>query len=224
MVSNRKGKADSAKSGRFAYGMVVVETCKYRTTVFSDRRLTHDALRRVAERRRIAGSLEFCGTEDVEIFCDNVRDGKEFGMSESKDGKKNTEKKKRIRKVEDLSINEAMNFGMLNDPRSHTAAFGVRLCDNRSRSFCHFMDRETIIGEKPAALALRKFVLSKRTLDKIKKGTHFQYGLDYDGDGDFDMECEIKDLSVKIHVRCSGEYCHIASYADRKVDEEGKCR
>ena len=81
MVSNRKGKADSAKSGRFAYGMVVVETCKYRTTVFSDRRLTHDALRRVAERRRIAGSLEFCGTENVEIFCDYVKDGKEFDES-----------------------------------------------------------------------------------------------------------------------------------------------
>ena len=114
-----------------------------------------------------------------------------------------------------ISINEEYNWGWLTEPTSHTAAFGARFADNRSRDFGIFCDRITLIGEEPVAKKLEKLVLGKKVLNAIKRNTSFSYY------GDKDRNCwgtkySIgNDIDVVLDVLCSGEYVYVKAYADR---------
>lgn len=113
-----------------------------------------------------------------------------------------------------ISINETDNWGRLVNPREHVAAVGARMCDNRSRDFGIFGNRITAIGRQDVAERLQKWLFSKKTLKGIAKASHFVWG----GDA---FETDIKGLAlgkkytVDIHIRCCGEYCYIAAYADK---------
>ena len=111
-----------------------------------------------------------------------------------------------------VSINERENFGMLQSPRTHDAAVGIRIADNRSRDFGIFSDRITVIGEEKLAMRLRMWLLRDRTLKLIKKNVPFVF----DGNGEewsYDTSLG-KDVDVKLNVICRGEYCYVAAYAD----------
>ena len=117
-------------------------------------------------------------------------------------------------KTEDISCNEKEAWGQLKDPRSHTAAVGARIVDNRSRDFQIFGDRITVVGQNGVAEKVRKWLFSGKMLKAIKKNTHFVYGY---GDEPciwtdrFDIGGNIE---VELVVRCAGEYCYVAAYAD----------
>lgn len=117
-------------------------------------------------------------------------------------------------KTEDISCNEKEAWGQLKDPRSHTAAVGARIVDNRIRDFQIFGDRITVVGQKGVAEKVEKWLFSSKMLKAIKKNTHFVYGY---GDEPciwtdrFDIGGNIE---VELVVRCAGEYCYVAAYAD----------
>ena len=117
------------------------------------------------------------------------------------------------KKQEKVDINRVEDWGHLENPDAHLAAFGVRLADNRSRDFGVFGDRMTLIGEKKVAIRLNKFVVSKKVLNLIKKNTHFTWDR---ADGSFETDLVMgKNLKVHIKAVCSGEYCRVAAYADK---------
>lgn len=115
-------------------------------------------------------------------------------------------------KPQRVSINEHEKWGLLKDPDSHTAAFGVRLIDNRRRQFGYFSDRATEIGDPAVLSKVKKWLCSNKIQKKIKDNTHFVWDAD---------ACEWRDvfniggnIEVELVVRCAGEYCHVAAYAD----------
>ena len=116
------------------------------------------------------------------------------------------------KEIEKVDINRSENWGCLENPDDHLAAFGVRLADNRSRDFGVFADRMTLIGEKKVARMLNKLVVSRKVLNIIKKNTHFTWA---GADGAFETDLMMGKL-IKVHLKavCAGEYCRIAAYAD----------
>lgn len=118
-----------------------------------------------------------------------------------------------------VSINEQENWGGLVHPGIHTAAFGVRFADNRSREFGIFGNRMTLIGEERVAQRLEKLVLSNKMIREIKNNTSFSYY----GDKDMNFWSTSRkigeDIFVSIDVTCSGEYVYVRSYADRIESE-----
>lgn len=117
----------------------------------------------------------------------------------------------------DISINEHENWGMLQGPRNHVAAVGARMIDNRRRDFDIPGNRITVVGREDVAKKLQRWLFSKETLKTIAKITRYVWG----GDAD---EKELYPISlgnkyvVRLHVRCCGEYCYIAAYADAVED------
>ena len=117
---------------------------------------------------------------------------------------------------EKIEINRQENWGGLVNYESHTAAVGMRLCDNRKRDLQAFSDRKTVVGDRGTAMELQKWLSSKKTINDIKRNTSFSFGVD-------DRNCwsttdvigRNKDISVALDVVCSGEYCYVRAYADR---------
>lgn len=115
-------------------------------------------------------------------------------------------------KSKDVSINEAEAWGRLKDPRSHSAAFGARLVDNKRREFAAFGDRMTEVGDSRIVTKVRKWILGKKMQKEIRENTHFVYGADACTWTDrFDIGGNIE---VRVVVVCAGEYCNVAAYAD----------
>lgn len=119
-----------------------------------------------------------------------------------------------------ISINEHENWGMLQGPKNHVAAVGARMADNRRREFGVFGDRITVVGREDVAKKLQRWLFSKKTLKMIAKNSSFVWG-----DGAFNVDLPTvplcKGFEVYVHVRCCGEYCYVAAYADaiqEKVD------
>ena len=121
---------------------------------------------------------------------------------------------------EKVDINRRLDWGHLENPDDHLAAFGVRLADNRSRDFGVYGDRMTLIGEKKVAIRLNKFVVSRKVLNLVKKNTHFTWA---GADGAFETDLMMGKL-IKVHLKavCAGEYCRIAAYADYVNEEKSK--
>lgn len=118
-----------------------------------------------------------------------------------------------------ISINESENWGNLVNPRQHIAAVGARLADNRSRDFGVFGDRITVVGQEDVAEKLHKWLFGRKTLKAIAKMTRYVW----DGDADENEWYPIslgKKYEVRLHVRCCGEYCHVAAYADKVKEME----
>lgn len=116
------------------------------------------------------------------------------------------------KEIDKVDINRREDWGHLENPDDHLAAFGVRLADNRSRDFGVYGDRMTLIGEKKVAIRLNKFVVSRKVLNLVKKNTHFTWA---GADGAFETDLMMGKL-IKVHLKavCAGEYCRIAAYAD----------
>lgn len=115
-------------------------------------------------------------------------------------------------KGKDISVNEAEAWGRLKDPRSHSAAFGARLVDNKRREFAAFGDRMTEVGDDRIVGKVKKWLFGKKMQKKIKENTHFVYGADACTWTDrFDIGGHIE---VRVVVVCAGEYCNVAAYAD----------
>ena len=112
----------------------------------------------------------------------------------------------------DISMNEKEAWGGLKDPRGHKAAVGIRMADNRRREFGVFPDRITSVGDGKTERAVRRWLLSRGTMKKIRENTRFSPGLE---PSTWSMAKEIrKGLIVRLEVRCAGEYCNVAAYAD----------
>lgn len=113
-----------------------------------------------------------------------------------------------------IAINAKENWGRLIDPDTHTAAFGARFADNRSRNFGMFGNRMTLIGEDQIAQRLERLILSNKVIRAIKKNTSFAFS-------GSDWNCWAttyslgKDIDVTLSVECSGEYVYVKAYADR---------
>lgn len=119
------------------------------------------------------------------------------------------------KKKESFEINVKENWGGLTDPYEHTAAVGVRMVDNRMRELQMFSDRRTVIGDYDVAMALQKWLFSKKTMRAIKSNTSFAY--DLEGKNSWATREIIgrnKDIEVTLLVTCSGEYCYVQAYAD----------
>lgn len=118
-------------------------------------------------------------------------------------------------KSEFMEINRRENWGCLERPDDHIAAVGARLADNRSRHFGVFADRITAIGDRKIATLLNRWLVSRKTLNEIRKNTRFVFG----GDACvFEKDAVIgRRGDIKVHLKaiCRGEYCHLAAYADR---------
>lgn len=115
-------------------------------------------------------------------------------------------------KGKDVSVNEAEAWGRLKDPRSHSAAFGARLVDNKRREFAAFGDRMTEVGDDRIVGKVKKWLFGKKMQKKIKENTHFVYGADACTWTDrFDIGGNVE---VRVVVVCAGEYCNVAAYAD----------
>ena len=118
--------------------------------------------------------------------------------------------------IEPFCSNVKEKWGGLVKAEEHTAAVGMRLCDNRRREFQGFPDRKTVVGDYVTAIELQKFLASKKTISDIKRNTSFSFGVD-------DRNCwatmyvigKNKDINVTLDVMCSGEYCYVRAYADR---------
>ena len=116
------------------------------------------------------------------------------------------------KEIEKVDINRREDWGHLENPDDHLAAFGVRLADNRSRDFGVYGDRMTLIGDKKIGTRLNKFVVSRKVLNLVKKNTHFTWA---GADGAFETDL-MMGKRIKVHLKavCAGEYCRIAAYAD----------
>lgn len=67
------------KSPKYRYVVKVVETVESLTAVESDKKLPWSVIKKIAERRRVAGELSFNGVSDVDMWvCDAYVDGKEI--------------------------------------------------------------------------------------------------------------------------------------------------
>lgn len=72
------------KRPKYRYVVKVVETVEHLTAVESDKKLTWDRIKDIAERRRVAGELSFNGVTDVDMWvCDAYVDGKEIHRTPS---------------------------------------------------------------------------------------------------------------------------------------------
>lgn len=122
-----------------------------------------------------------------------------------------------------ISINERENWGMLQGPRNHVAAVGARMIDNRRRNFDIPGDRITVVGREDVAKKLHRWLFSKKTLKMIAKNSSFVWG-----GGAFNVDLPTvplcKGFEAYVHVRCCGEYCYVAAYADdaNKEKTDGK--
>lgn len=114
--------------------------------------------------------------------------------------------------MEILKINMAENWGGLVNPEQHAAAVGARLADNRSRDFGVFGDRITVVGREDVAKKLHRWLFSKKTLKAIAKASCFVWSGDA-VERDLDLPLN-KDYKAHIYIRCAGEYCYVAAYAD----------
>lgn len=82
MAGVKKNKLQ--RSPKYRYVVKVVETVESLTTVESDKNLTWDRIKDIAERRRVAGELSFNGVTDVDMWvCDAYVDGKEIRRTQS---------------------------------------------------------------------------------------------------------------------------------------------
>lgn len=121
------------------------------------------------------------------------------------------------KKPEMISIQEEANWGNLQEPRKHLAAIGARMIDNRRRNFDILWDRVTVVGRLDVAEKLKKWLFARKTLKEIAKNTRYVWG----GNAD---EKELYPISlgkkyvVRLHVRCAGQYCYVAAYADAVED------
>lgn len=127
-------------------------------------------------------------------------------------------KKKEPEKVD---INRRENWGCLENPDDHVAAFGARFADNRCRDFGIFGNRMTLIGEEAVAHRLERLILSNKVIKDIKKNTRFSYyGGDkppYDDANSWSTTYKMgKSFEVSLYVRCAGEYVYVGAYADRE--------
>lgn len=120
---------------------------------------------------------------------------------------------------EDVSINEVENWGGLKSPRDHVAAVGARIIDNRSRNLDVVYNRVTVVGRKDAADRLCNWLFSRKTLKHIAKNTRFVWGLDASTFEEHDIKLG-KKFVVSLYVRCAGEYCYVAAYADEAEKKE----
>lgn len=114
---------------------------------------------------------------------------------------------------ETVWINANENWGGLVDPKTHDAAIGARFADNKARDFGIFGDRITIVGEKKVADRLKKWLFSKKILDKIRCNTSFVWGTD--GNGWASRFTIGKNIGVTLDVWCAGEYVQVRAYADK---------
>jgi len=119
-----------------------------------------------------------------------------------------------------ISINANENWGGLENPWDHTAAFGARFADNRHREFGIFGNRMTLIGEDVLAKRLESLIMSSKVIKAIKKNTSFSYyGGDkppYDDANNWSAKYSIgRDVDVTLDVTCRGEYVYVRAYADR---------
>lgn len=72
------------KRPKYRYVVKVVETVESLTAVESDKKLTWDRIKDIAERRRVAGKLSFNGVTDVDMgVCDAYCDGISMSQKES---------------------------------------------------------------------------------------------------------------------------------------------
>lgn len=72
------------KRPKYRYVVKVVETVESLTAVESDKKLTWNRIKDIAERRRVAGELSFNGVTDVDMWvCDAYVDGKEIHRTPS---------------------------------------------------------------------------------------------------------------------------------------------
>lgn len=120
-----------------------------------------------------------------------------------------------------IEINRQGNWGHLENPDDHVAAFGARFADNRCRDFGIFGNRMTLIGEEAVAHRLERLILSKKVIKDIKKNTGFSYyGGDkppYDDANSWSTTYKMgKSFEVSLDVRCAGEYVYVRAYADRE--------
>ena len=122
-------------------------------------------------------------------------------------------------RIDMIEINRKENFGFLENPDDHVAAFGARFADRRSREFGIFGNRMTLIGEETVAHRLESLILSKKVINDIKKNTRFSYyGGDkppYDDANSWSTKYKMDEIyDVSLDVRCSGEYVYVRAYAD----------
>ena len=123
------------------------------------------------------------------------------------------------KEIEKVDINRSENWGCLENPDNHVAAFGARFADSRSREFGIFGDRMTLIGEEKVAHRLERLILSNKVIKDIKKNTRFSYyGGDkppYDDANSWSATYKMgKSFEVSLDVRCAGEYVYVRAYAD----------
>lgn len=123
------------------------------------------------------------------------------------------------KEAEKIEINRLDNWGCLENPDDHVAAFGARFADSRSRDFGIFGNRMTLIGEETVADRLERTILSEKVINDIKKNTRFSYyGGDkppYDDANSWSTTYKMgKIFEVSLDVRCSGEYVYVRAYAD----------
>lgn len=122
-------------------------------------------------------------------------------------------------RIDMIEINRKENWGSLENPDNHAAAFGARFADSRSREFGIFGNRMTLIGEEKVAHRLERLILSKKVIKDIKKNTRFSYyGGDkppYDDANSWSATYKMGEIyEVSLDVRCAGEYVYVRAYAD----------
>ena len=118
-----------------------------------------------------------------------------------------------------IEINREYNWGCLENPDDHVAAFGARFADNRRREFGIFGNRMTLIGKEDVAHRLERLILSEKVINEIKRNTRFSYyGGDkppYDDANNWSTTYKMgKRFKVSLNVRCAGEYVYVGAYAD----------
>ena len=116
--------------------------------------------------------------------------------------------------IKPYSINVKENWGGLIRPEDHTAAVGMRLCDNIRREFRGFGDRRTVIGDYNVGFRLQTWLIRKKIWDEIKRNTSFARSID-DKNSWSKRYMIGKDIEVLLQVTCSGEYCYVKAYADK---------
>jgi hypothetical protein len=120
-----------------------------------------------------------------------------------------------------VDINRLENWGRLENPDDHVAAFGARFADSRCREFGIFGNRMTLIGKEDVAHRLERLILSKKVINDIKKHTRFSYyggyKPPYDDANSWSTTYKMgKRFDVSLEVRCAGEYVYVRAYADRE--------
>lgn len=75
-MANLKNK--KAQRARFRYVVKVVETVESQTAIDTDTPLTWNEIKKIAEERRVKGTLSFCGVTDVDSWVSEAyQDGVE---------------------------------------------------------------------------------------------------------------------------------------------------